>query len=76
MIPPARSVLVAVPKADRFYDGTVSSSILTPATYNTPQQIPKINLPMQMDGKLRNWVKTNARAEIILKIIRARLLPY
>jgi hypothetical protein len=75
MIPPDKKVLVAVPNEELKWIGTVSSSILGPATENTPQQKPKRYLPIMMSGSDRNMVKVTATAPKILKIISAFLLP-
>jgi len=75
IIPPDRKVLVAVPKLEFKWIGTVSSSILGPATEKTPQQKPKPNLPMQINGKFSNMVSVTAIAARKLKMIKASLLP-
>lgn len=55
--------------------GTVSSSILGPATENTPQQNPKKYLPIRMHVKFSIIVNEVAIAAKTLKIIRQSLLP-
>jgi hypothetical protein len=68
-------VFVAVPKDELRWIGTVSSSILGPATEKTPQQNPKQNLPITIMGRLRNIVSVTEIAASKLKIMMAILLP-
>jgi len=76
MIPPERNVLVAVPKVELRWIGTVSSSIFGPATEKHPQQNPKKYLPIMIRGKFKNIVSVVANAPKILNIMRALLLPF
>ena len=75
MTPEARKVFVAVPIEELNWIGTVSSSILGPATEKTPQQNPNKYLPMMILGKFKNMVRVTETAANTLNIIKHSLRP-
>ena len=75
MIPPDIKVLEAVPNDELKWIGTLSSSIFGPATENTPQQKPKINLPMTIVSKFKIIVSPVAAAAKMFHKIIAFLRP-
>lgn len=76
MIPPDKKVFVAVPKEELKWIGTVSSSILGPATEKTPQQNPKKYLPIMIIGKFKNIVSVTDAAAKMLNTMIANLRPF
>lgn len=75
IIPPAINEFVAVPKLELKLIGTVSSSILGPATEKVPHAKPKIYLPIQINGRFKNIVNPVPIAATTLKTIKHNLLP-
>lgn len=76
MIPQLKNEFDAVPKLELRLIGTVSSSILGPATENTPQQNPNKNLPITIIGKFKNIVNETATAAKTLNWMIAVRRPF